>query len=130
MPKKPQVAREEILRTALELVRSGGDGVLNARALAKALGCSTQPIFRNFTDMQALRAALLEEIHNRYLAFMEAYIAASAHPPYKASGLAYIAFRADGSWDLEKFGQCFRHAAGMNASYLGTTFISTAIFFV
>ena len=92
MPKKPQVAREEILRTALELVRSGGDGVLNARALAKALGCSTQPIFRNFTDMQALRAALLEEIHNRYLAFMEAYIAASAHPPYKASGLAYIAF--------------------------------------
>ena len=73
MPKKPQVSREEILRTALELVRSGGDGVLNARALAKALGCSTQPIFRNFTDMQALRAALLEEIHNRYLAFVGAY---------------------------------------------------------
>ena len=36
------------------------------------------------------------------------------------------AFRADGSWDLEKFGQCFRHAAGMNASYLGgdTRFVS------
>ncbi len=92
MAKTPQISREKILAAALELVRGGGDGALNARALAGALGCSTQPIFRNFADMQALRAALLEEIHNRYLAFVGAYIAASAHPPYKASGLAYIAF--------------------------------------
>lgn len=92
MPPRVKITEQTILSAALELVRSGGDEALNARALAKALGCSTQPIFRNFTDMQALRLALLEEVHNRYLAFIEAYIAASAYPPYKASGLAYIAF--------------------------------------
>ncbi len=36
------------------------------------------------------------------------------------------AFRSGGSWDPEKFSQCFRHDAGMNASFLGgdTRFVS------
>lgn len=92
MAKTPQISREKIMDAAVELIRSGGEAALNARALAKALGCSTQPIFRNYSDMGTLREALLTEVHNRYLQFMVAYIAASEAPPYKASGMAYITY--------------------------------------
>lgn len=92
MPPKVKINEQTILSAALELVRAGGDEALNARSLAASLHCSTQPIYRNFATMEALRAALLTEIHDRYLRFMEDWIAASEDPPYKASGMGYIAF--------------------------------------
>lgn len=92
MPPKVKINEQTILSAALELVRTGGDEALNARSLAASLHCSTQPIYRNFATMEALRGALLTEIHDRYLRFMGDWIAASQDPPYKASGLAYIAY--------------------------------------
>ena len=92
MPAKEKFTREELVSTGVELIRSGGETALNARSLAKALGCSTQPIFRNFESMEALRAAVLEEIHRDYLQFLEARVAESPYPAYKASGMAYIEF--------------------------------------
>ena len=92
MAKKPQITREGILEAALSLLRQGGEDALNARALAGALGCSTQPIFRNFESMEALRAAVLEAVHDRYLRFISDWSAGRSEPRYKAEGLAYIAF--------------------------------------
>lgn len=92
MPSKEKYTRADIVSAGIALIRGRGEAALNARALAQALGCSTQPIFRNFPDMQALREALLTEAHDRYLRDMAAYIDASKDPPYKASGMAYIAF--------------------------------------
>ena len=86
------VTEQSIRNAAVSLVRKKGYEALNARALAKRLGCSTQPIFRCFGSMQALRKAVLEDVHARYLAFIEAYMAQSDAPAYKASGLGYIAF--------------------------------------
>ena len=51
MPPKPKVSRDDIAVTALGLVRSEGVAALNARRLATALGCSTQPIFSNFASV-------------------------------------------------------------------------------
>ena len=87
-----KISREAVLQTALELVRSRGMEALNARTLAKALGCSTQPIFRCFPSMEALRGAVLDAALAAYHQYRRAYEAASPEPPYKASGLAYIGF--------------------------------------
>ena len=87
-----KITEAAILEAALKLVREGGPEALNARALARALGCSTQPIFRNYPSMEALRRAVLERALERYHGFMEAEIAASPYPAYKAMGMAYIAF--------------------------------------
>lgn len=92
MAAKVKITGETILQAAVELVRTGGPEALNARALAKALGCSTQPIFRNYSGMEALRAAVLEEAYRRYRDFRAPRIAASDAPAYKAAGMAYIAF--------------------------------------
>ena len=60
MPPKAKVTREMILDAAFDLVRSEGQGALNVRALARRLGCSTQPILYNFATMEELQAAVYE----------------------------------------------------------------------
>ena len=87
-----RITRERLAAAALELVRQGGPEALNARALARALGCSTQPIFRNFASMEALRDAVLDRAHGLYRTGLEARMVQSPYPPYKAAGMAYIAF--------------------------------------
>ena len=49
MPPKVKVSKEDINTAAVEMVRESGAEALNARALAAKLGCSTQPIFSNFS---------------------------------------------------------------------------------
>ena len=60
MPPKAKVTRDMILDAAFDLVRSEGQGALNVRALARRLGCSTQPILYNFATMEELTAAVYE----------------------------------------------------------------------
>lgn len=43
MPPKVKVTKEEIIAAALEILRQKGMEAVNARAVAAALGCSTQP---------------------------------------------------------------------------------------
>ncbi len=58
MPPKQRITREMILERAFDMFCREGMEVVNARSVAKALGCSTQPIFSYYTGMQDLRAAL------------------------------------------------------------------------
>lgn len=60
MPPKQKITREMILSAALGLTRAEGIGAVNARSVAKALGCSTQPVFSQFATMEALRRATFE----------------------------------------------------------------------
>ena len=55
MSKTSQYTKEEITATALELVRANGHESLTARALSKAVGCSTSPLFTVFKNIDAIR---------------------------------------------------------------------------
>ena len=92
MPPKVRVTKEEIVRTALALVRESGGQALNARTVAAALGCSTQPVFSNFATMEALRLAVVEEADRLCQAYMRREVESGAYPVYKANGMAYIRF--------------------------------------
>ncbi len=59
MPPKVKVTKEEIIAAALEILRQKGMEAVNARAVAAALGCSTQPIFSNYSSMGALQHDVL-----------------------------------------------------------------------
>ena len=48
MPPKVKISREDIIKTAVLIVKTSGVNELNARNIATMLGCSTQPIFSNF----------------------------------------------------------------------------------
>ena len=55
-----KVSKEEIIDAAVEVLRDGGFASINARSVAQKLGCSTQPIYFSFRNMNELRDALTE----------------------------------------------------------------------
>ena len=61
MPPKQRITREMILERSFEMFCREGMEVVNARSVAKALNCSTQPIFSYFSGMQDLKTALEEK---------------------------------------------------------------------
>ena len=92
MPPKIKITKNEIITSALELVRTSGAESINARAVANALNCSTQPIFSNFATMDDLRAAVILDAYNLYLEFINNEVISGKYPEYKAFGMAYIRF--------------------------------------
>lgn len=92
MPPKVRVTKEEILHTAVDIVRTHGAEALNARAVAAVLGCSTQPIFSNFATMEELKTAVVAEAEALYQEYICRETERGEYPPYKAGGMAYIRF--------------------------------------
>ena len=58
MPAVRKVSKEQIIDAAVEVLRDDGFSAINARSVAKKLGCSTQPIYFSFKNMDELKAAL------------------------------------------------------------------------
>ena len=75
MPPVQKTGKDKIINAAFDIVREESFCNLNARAIAKKLGVSTQPIFSNFKNMEDLKI----EKSGKY-------------PPYKARGMGYIRF--------------------------------------
>ncbi len=90
MPPKKKLTKEEITDCAFGLLRAGGMAALNARAIADRLGCSTMPLFREFSTMEELRRAAV----GRALECYHAYVRQGLEEPlpFKGLGMAYIRF--------------------------------------
>ena len=52
MPPKQKYTQEFIIEQATRIIANGEE--ITARALAEKIGCSTQPIFSQFADMEML----------------------------------------------------------------------------
>ena len=95
MPPKVKITKEDIIDAAVGIVRKDGVGAIGARTLATALGCSTQPIFSNFTSMEELESKTLGAAYELYLDFIKSELDSGKYPPYKAFGMAYVRFAKD-----------------------------------
>lgn len=60
MPAVKKVSKDEIIDAAVDVLRESGFAAVNARSVAKKLGCSTQPIYFSFKNMDELKAALTQ----------------------------------------------------------------------
>ena len=134
MPPKVRVRKEDIVNTALSLVRDEGEGAFNARRIAERLSSSTQPIFTNFPTMSDLFSEVHREAVRIYGEYIEREVASGKYPPYKASGMAYVRFAGEEKnlfkllYMRERRGEVmvgenelFDEAAGKVASMLGFT---------
>lgn len=93
MAPKVKVTKEDIANAAFALVCEQGIGALTAKSLAKKLGCSTQPIFWWYSNMQEVTdgvTARAEELFTSYLRREVEGVNA-----FKAIGLNHIAFAAE-----------------------------------
>ena len=94
VPPKIQFAKADLLRAAFRLTRQKGLTAVNARAIAKELGCSTQPIFRAFHSMDEIKGEVSRMAMDMYGLYITRS-ATRAAQPYLGTGLAYIAFAAE-----------------------------------
>lgn len=96
MAPKIKTTEEAIVNAAIELIRKQGWDYMNARNLAKMLGCSTQPIFRVFATMEDLKHSIYkkaEEIYNQQmLQAMQSKNSMENENPFFSMGLTYIEF--------------------------------------
>ncbi len=94
MPPSVRFSREAVLDAAYQLVRREGPSSLNARAVARELGGSTQPIFRLFSGMDKLRSAVIELALQDWKGKLRARIQDSRFP-YLTIGMSYLLFARD-----------------------------------
>ena len=92
MPRKFLFTREEIVEAAVQLTRESGISAVTARGLGERLGTSSKPIFSHFENMEQVQQAVLMAANEKYQNYLKTDMASGKHPPYKASGMAYIRF--------------------------------------
>lgn len=94
MPPAIRFTRESVLDAAYSLVRREGPAALNARAVARELGGSTQPIFRLFSGMDELYKEVIRMADENICERMKQN-AASSDSPYTAICMSYLLFARD-----------------------------------
>lgn len=91
MARKESITENDILNAAFEMAQEEGIGNVTARKLAAKAGCSTQPIFRIYKNMDELNAALFE-CACAYFHQFYSYFPKQQDFPFGDLGLAYIQF--------------------------------------
>lgn len=90
MPPKYKFTKEEIIESALNMVRESGIESITARALAERLGSSSKPIFSLFRNMDEVMYETVKAIRNIYNQYI--VIGLSSDLPFKGVGVQYISF--------------------------------------
>ena len=90
MPPKQRITREMILETSFAMFCKDGMEIVNARSVAKALNCSTQPIFSYFAGMDDLKTALENKARDLFDTTVAAEIA--GEEPLLSGCMAYFRF--------------------------------------
>ena len=97
VPAARKVSKDEIIDAAVEVLRDGGFSAVNARSVARKLGCSTQPIYFSFQSMDELKAALSERairMHTRRVRdSLRAHEGNDSR--YSSYGMGFVRFAAE-----------------------------------
>jgi len=93
MPPKQRITREMILERSFEMFCREGMEAVNARSVAKALNCSTQPIFSYFSGMDDLKSSLEQKAKETFENALK--VEALEGDPIVNIGAAYTRFAAE-----------------------------------
>lgn len=91
MARKEAFSSEDIRNAAFQMTREQGINEVTARKLAAFAGCSTQPIFRHYANMEEC----IFDVFNDSLAFFDDFyknFSKDSRVPFVNLGLCYIAF--------------------------------------
>lgn len=96
MPAIKKVTKESIIDAAVDVLRDGGFSAINARSVAKKLGCSTQPIYLSFQNMDELKAALTERVIAIHIREVQNLLRTHAgnDSRYSSYGMGFVRFAA------------------------------------
>lgn len=89
MARKEMITKDMILDTAFAIARKEGMENVTARKLASQIGCSTQPIFRVYVNMNELYADIFQRAIDDFGTYYENFDSRT-DTPFIHLGLAYI----------------------------------------
>lgn len=90
MPPNAKFTKNEIIDTALNIVKTDGFGALTSRELGAHLGSSTRPIFTVFKNMDEVQQAVIKSAKTLYKEYINKGLA--GEHPFKGVGTQYILF--------------------------------------
>ena len=90
MPPKAKFTKDEIIETALHIVRTDGLEALTSRELGMRLGSSARPIFTVFKSMEEVQQAVIQSARTLYREYVRKGL--TAEHPFKGVGTQYILF--------------------------------------
>ncbi|MCM1252869.1 MAG: TetR/AcrR family transcriptional regulator [Clostridium sp.] len=91
MARKETITKNDILNAAFAMASEEGFSHVTARTLAAKAGCSTQPIFRVYKNMEELGTELFEKVITFFAEYYEKFPKKN-DTPFVNLGLAYIQF--------------------------------------
>ena len=94
MSRKESITVKDITETAFELARREGLQEVTARKVAAKAGCSTQPIFRVYKNMEELQASVRELAYVHFQTYY-AHFSKCSQFPFVNLGMAYIAYASE-----------------------------------
>ena len=74
MARTIKYSKEDILEKSVYFIKEHGYSKLTARELAKYIGCSTQPIFKNYANFDMYKEDLKFYLRKDYSAFIYKYV--------------------------------------------------------
>ena len=74
MARNISFSKEEILEKSVNFIKEYGYSSLTVRSLAKYVGCSTQPLFRNFENFDVYKKELKGYLREDYESFIAKYV--------------------------------------------------------
>lgn len=87
-----KISKGDIIDAAVDVLREGGAAAINARSVAKKLGCSTQPIYLSFQNMDDLKAAMTQ----RAIALHTQHVwDSNSDTQYSCYGMGFVKFAAE-----------------------------------
>ena len=97
MPAAKKISKEKIVDAAVAVLRSGGFSAINARSVAKKIGCSTQPIYASFQSMGELKAALTQRAVEQHTARVRDFLRThrGSDSRYAGYGMGFVRFAAE-----------------------------------
>ncbi|MBR0092258.1 MAG: TetR/AcrR family transcriptional regulator [Lachnospiraceae bacterium] len=91
MSRKATITQEEIIEAAFRITKQQGFDRITSRGLAAEAGCSTQPIFRIYENMEALKKDVYLRAASFYADYYRDYVKYD-DTPFVDLGMAYVGF--------------------------------------
>ena len=74
MARNISFSKEDILEKSINFIKEYGYSTLTVRSLANYIGCSTQPLFRNFENFNVYKIELKKYLRKYYDSFIAKYV--------------------------------------------------------
>ena len=86
-----RIKKEDIIKGTIKFIKTYGIEELSARNLAKSIECSTQPLFKQFENMDDLKNQVFNDVNKLHKSILNK--GKESHEiPFIGIGLAYINF--------------------------------------